>query len=182
MDDTGPVLDPAEERRLRALPLTYPEAGATYDGLPDGYHHLAVDRYVGAGRARFEDARQVLRSWQVQRRAGLRVEASGEVAEGAVAVLGIGVGPLRVGAAVRVVRVVDEPARWGFAYGTLPGHPECGEERFEVVLEGEAVLARVVAFSRPGTAAARLAGPLGRVGQQVMARRYLAALESRPAR
>jgi uncharacterized protein (UPF0548 family) len=30
-------------------------------------------------------------------------------------------------APVRVVYVVDEPTRRGFAYGTLPGHPESGE-------------------------------------------------------
>ncbi|HEV8560641.1 MAG TPA: DUF1990 family protein [Actinophytocola sp.] len=30
----------------------------------------------------------------------------------------------------RVVHVVEEEHRRGFAYGTLPGHPECGEEAF----------------------------------------------------
>ena len=30
----------------------------------------------------------------------------------------------------RVVYVIDEPDIRGFAYGTLPGHPESGEERF----------------------------------------------------
>ena len=34
----------------------------------------------------------------------------------------------------RVVYVVDEPARRGFAYGTLHGHPESGEEAFLVEL------------------------------------------------
>jgi uncharacterized protein (UPF0548 family) len=32
----------------------------------------------------------------------------------------------------RVVYVVDEPRRAGFAYGTLPGHPEIGGERVGV--------------------------------------------------
>jgi uncharacterized protein (UPF0548 family) len=35
-------------------------------------------------------------------------------------------GPIRV--PCRVVYVLDEPERRGFAYGTLPGHPESGEE------------------------------------------------------
>ena len=39
-------------------------------------------------------------------------------------------GPVR--APCRVVYVVDEPDRRGFAYGTLPGHAESGEERFVV--------------------------------------------------
>ena len=42
----------------------------------------------------------------------------------------VGLGPLR--APCRVVYVVDEPDRRGFAYGTLPGHPETGEELFAV--------------------------------------------------
>ena len=34
--------------------------------------------------------------------------------------------------AARVVFVIDEPGRFGFAYGTLPRHVESGEERFLV--------------------------------------------------
>jgi uncharacterized protein (UPF0548 family) len=34
----------------------------------------------------------------------------------------------------RVVDVVDEPDRFGFAYGTLPVHPDQGEESFTVAL------------------------------------------------
>ena len=35
----------------------------------------------------------------------------------------------------RVVYVIDEPSRRGFAYGTLPGHPESGEEAFIVEID-----------------------------------------------
>ena len=50
----------------------------------------------------------------------------------------------------RVVAVVDEPDRFGFAYGTLPVHPEQGEESF-VVVRADAGGARfdVQAVSRP---------------------------------
>lgn len=55
-----------------------------------------------------------------------------------------------VSAPVRVVYVVDEPNRKGFAYGTLPGHPESGEESFivERTDDGSVWLA-ITALSRP---------------------------------
>ena len=56
----------------------------------------------------------------------------------------------------RVVYVVDEPDRRGFAYGTLPGHPESGEELFLVRYDPdtENVYAEVKPFPsmRPGGA------------------------------
>ncbi len=78
----------------------------------------------------------------------------------------------------RVVYVVDEPLRQGFAYGTLLGHPECGEESFVIEMDPDtgAVTARIIAFSRPVHWLVRLGGPLGRAAQSAMARRYLRAL------
>jgi uncharacterized protein (UPF0548 family) len=32
----------------------------------------------------------------------------------------------------RVIYTITEPRRKGFAYGTLPGHPESGEEAFTI--------------------------------------------------
>lgn len=78
------------------------------------------------------------------------------MAPGAVAIiLRLGVGSLAVEAPVRVVYLVDEPHRKGFAYGTLPGHPESGEEAFVVELhDGGAVTFAITAFSRPPTSLA----------------------------
>lgn len=170
-------LSPGEVERLRAAPYTYTEVGATYGVLPAGYHHLRVSRDVGRGGDRFEGAAELLRSWAMHRRAGITVRASGPVADGAVAVLGIGVGPLRIHAPVRVVEVVDEERRRGFVYGTLPGHPETGEERFVVEMDdAERVRFEITAFSRPATPLMRAVGPLGRGAQGVITRRYLATV------
>jgi uncharacterized protein (UPF0548 family) len=49
-----------------------------------------------------------------------------------VVILGIVVGPLRMRALCRVIYTITAPRRKGFAYGTLPGHPECGEEAFTI--------------------------------------------------
>jgi uncharacterized protein (UPF0548 family) len=84
-------------------------------------------------------------------------------------------GPLPV--PCRVVWVVDERHRAGFGYGTLPGHPEAGEEAFVVTRDPSgAVTFTVSAYSRPGLLLTRLAGPFGRWGQRLMIRRYAAAL------
>jgi uncharacterized protein (UPF0548 family) len=84
---------------------------------------------------------------------------------------------LALAAPCRIVGILDEPDRWGFAYGTLPGHPEQGEESFVVFIDSDdAVRFRVSAFSRPGERITRLAGPLGRVVQMAGTNGYVKAL------
>ncbi|MGH3331375.1 MAG: DUF1990 family protein, partial [Nocardioidaceae bacterium] len=127
------LLDDREATALRQAELTYAEVGSTRGELPRGYHHLRREVTVGRGRTQFDEAAQTVLGWGMHRRAGLRVTPSGEsVAEGGVAVLRVGIGVAAVEAPVRVVYVVDETHRKGFAYGTLPGHPESGEEAFVV--------------------------------------------------
>ncbi|MCQ4210734.1 DUF1990 family protein [Streptomyces longispororuber] len=157
------------------MTLTYSEVGATLaDGeLPPGYAHLDRRVRLGSGHDCFERAGAAVLSWQVQRGAGLRVAAEHDVREGADVVLRA----LWLRIPCRVVRVVRADSRTGFAYGTLPGHPECGEEAFLVTREADdSVWLRIRAFSRPGRWYARLAGPLARAVQLAVTRRYLRAL------
>jgi uncharacterized protein (UPF0548 family) len=118
-------------------------------------------------------------SWQVHVRAGLAVCAAGPTAKPGMPILvGLRLGPMRLAAPCRVVYVVDEAARRGFAYGTLAGHPESGEEAFVVGQEGDGtVWLTINAFSRPATMLARVAGPLGRAIQQQITSRYLRAAQ-----
>ncbi|HTW02971.1 MAG TPA: DUF1990 domain-containing protein, partial [Streptosporangiaceae bacterium] len=165
--------------RLAAAELTYREAGQTAAGtLPPGYHHLRRTIAAGRGRDAFAAATQTLLGWQVQRRAGLRVTPSSATVQlGSVVLLGLGVGPLRINAPCRVVYTVDEPGSKGFAYGTLPGHPESGEEAFIVELRADGLVTfTITAFSRPATALARAAGPVERAIQHQITGRYLRAL------
>jgi uncharacterized protein (UPF0548 family) len=165
-------------QQLATSDLTYEDVGATAGSLPTGYHHMRVSRVLGTGADAFVAAASALFNWQVHLHAGLRVTASAPVAApGALVLLGIGAGPLRIAAACRVVYAVTESRRKGFAYGTLPGHPESGEEAFIVEYRtDDSVVFTITAFSRPATAAARAAGPLGRLVQGRITRRYLSAL------
>ena len=76
--------------------------------------------------------------------------------------------------------MINEPNRVGFAYGTLPGHPETGEERFTIERnQAGGVSMRIRAFSKPATLLARASGPVGRAAQSIITDRYLEALGGR---
>ncbi|RDH74134.1 DUF1990 domain-containing protein [Mycolicibacterium moriokaense] len=160
---------------LAALELTYRDVGGTAGPLPAGYHHVRKSAVIGRGRPRFEEAAAKVMRWGMLRGAGVGVQATSEVAAVGSEVL-VGLGPLR--APCRVVYVIDEPDRRGFAYGTLPGHPESGEELFAVrhdAVTGD-VHAEVVAFSRHATWWSRLGAPVTSLGQRIITSRYLKAV------
>jgi uncharacterized protein (UPF0548 family) len=169
------LLDPAETARLRALPLTYRCVGGTATGRRDpGYHPFS--RVATISSVSFDEAVDRLMTWQVHERAGLRVTASAASVEtDAVVLMRLGLGAASLKVPCRVVHVIHEADRVGFAYGTLPGHPETGEEQFVIERSGGETRVRIDAFSLPSTPLARLAGPFGRRVQRVMTQRYLRA-------
>ena len=78
---------------------------------------------------------------------------------------------------VRVVYVIDEPNRKGFAYGTLPGHPERGEEAFVVEQSADgSVWLTITSLSRPSSWIGWLTYPLLAAVQAHVTRRYFRAL------
>jgi uncharacterized protein (UPF0548 family) len=79
----------------------------------------------------------------------------------------------------RIVYVIDEPYKFGFAYGTVLGHSEIGEERFVVEMnrESEEVSYEILAYSRP-TALVFGGLPLARILQRRFARDSLSAMRA----
>ena len=76
--------------------------------------------------------------------------------------------------------LIDEPARFGFAYGTLPAHIEKGEEIFMVELRDDgSVCYSIQAFSRPNRWYVWLGYPLARAYQRKFRRDSLAAMEEK---
>jgi uncharacterized protein (UPF0548 family) len=150
------------------LDFTYAAVGATADEPPLGY---VVDRTrikLGEGEAVFKAAKSALERWE-QFRLGW-VEAwppetpirAGEV----VAVIGRAMGLWWLNAS-RIVYVVNESgpiSKFGFAYGTLPGHVETGEERFMIEWNQATSIVwyDILAFSRPNHILTRLGYPLVR--------------------
>jgi uncharacterized protein (UPF0548 family) len=175
--------------RVHDSPLTYAAVGVTLAAsatpggsaldAPAGYRGAHARRTVGHGDADFVVACAALRAWQLHRGQGFRVApADPPLAVGTEVVTAVPLaGPVHVLAACRVVGVVDEPDRLGFAYGTLAVHPASGEEAFVVTRtsEGE-VVGEVTAFSRPRHPLVRLGGPVARRQQARATEGYLDAL------
>ncbi|MGB0111941.1 MAG: DUF1990 domain-containing protein [Ilumatobacteraceae bacterium] len=161
-------------------PLTYDPVGiSALAEPPPGYRLDRWSRTLGHGDEVFGDAREALRQWRVHEGAGLVVEADGPPIEGSVVAMAA---PLPIGfieVVCRVVKVVDEPNRAGFVYGTLPNHPEQGEESFMAVRsdDGE-VNFDIVAASRPHQILARAFPPVARRLQVAATNRYFDAMQS----
>lgn len=169
-------LSPAAEAGLRDADLTYRETGHTLGPLPTGYRTIHRSREISANS--YETVAEDLMRWRIHERAGLQVRASGDVTADAVVVLRFGLGPAGVQAPCRVVYTIDEAQRCGFAYGTLPGHPESGEEAFIIERSPAGVVTFTIrAFSRPASALTRFAGPAGHLVQALITNRYLRATE-----
>ncbi len=161
-------------------PLTYEPIGISGNTeAPAGYHFDRWSRTLGASDDVFRSAAQALRTWQVQRRAGLIVYENGPPTVGAVVAMAA---PLPLGfidVVCRVVVVHDEPNRFGFAYGTLRVHPEQGEESFTVVRHDDgSVVFEIVAVSRPRHLLARAFSPVARRLQRSATTRYLDAMSA----
>jgi uncharacterized protein (UPF0548 family) len=165
--------------RCRDDDLTYQPTGGSLGGaVPTG---LRRRQWTAAltGADVFDRGRDALRTWAVHRGAGLQVAPDGPLAIGTNVAISA---PLPVGfveITCRLVAVVDEPDRFGFAYGTLPVHPEQGEESFVVVRTADAgARFDVQAVSRPIHPLARAFSPIADRLQDSAARRYLSAMKA----
>ena len=93
------------------------------------------------------------------------------------ATLRTSIGPIALECPVRVIYVVDDPACKGFAFGTLPGHPERGEEAFLIEQEEDgSVWLTIKSFSRPSGLGWWLASPALRALRARITARYARAL------
>ncbi len=160
-------------------PFTYPEIGATRATMPDGYHRFRHRRPIGHGRDLFDRAATHILDFGIQKGVDIFRGADTETARpGTELTVVLRIWPLSFSAPCRVVYVLDEPDRRGFAYGTLPGHPEVGEELFAVEYDAtdDTVYGLVAAFSKPGAWYVRLGGPVVRLIQRWFAHRYMNTL------
>ena len=167
-------------RQSRREEVTYQEVGETRSSSqPPGYRYDRLSLPVGRGEIAWERAKEAIRLWKAQAHAGMTITPlDAPILECATVLVSRTFARVTVVAPCRVVYVTDLPTRFGFAYGTLPGHPERGEEAFHVVLcKDGTVVAEIVAFSRPDDLPTRLAGPLARAIQKAAMRRYLAGIE-----
>lgn len=180
------VLRPPSSSALDALlqdqrdkAFSYPEVGATRAGFPEGYRRVRQVVELGRGEAAFARGGHGLRRWQAHLRSGvvLRPPDPG-VEEGLTVVLSVPVARLYTTVACRIVYLVDEPSRFGFAYGTLPHHVIEGEESFLVERDDtEVVRFRISAFVRPRGRLMGAVAPVVHLLDERLVRRYLRGLQ-----
>lgn len=151
----------------RTLDFSYPETGQSEGGSPAGYDLDHNRVRLGEGEGDYAAACEALRGWRMFPGPWTRIEpARAPLENGTVVAMLARIYGLWWLNACRIVYLVNEPGpprRFGFAYGTLPGHVECGEERFVVELHADGgVWYDLRAFSRPRYWLVRLAKPLAR--------------------
>lgn len=164
---------------LATAPFTYPDVGATReDLLPPGYAQMERSAVIGRGEEVFRRAVAAVFDWRMQRSIGLRVRADGPPTEpGTVVVLTAGLPWAGYDIPCRVVWAQTSGPEQGFGYGTLPGHPESGEECFVVrIHDSDEVAFTTRVFSRLATPLARLGGPVSRAVQRAAVERYVQAV------
>ena len=148
---------PLAETRKKYVPSTdfsYSEVAATKGELPDSVSDkYNVDRYyteIGKGAECFRKAKLALQRWQHFDLGWINIQAPAPVVDLVVPVVVrvFGIWTLNY---CKVVYLLEERNKWGFAYGTLSTHGESGEERFVLShnLETDVVGYEIVAFSRP---------------------------------
>ena len=157
----------------RESEITYAEVGATNITPPSAGYTVDHNRIqLGHGEATYKRAVEALREWGQFELGWVTIVPRGvEIKVGAtVAVKARAFGTWSLSAS-RVVYVIDEARRFGFAYGTLPDHVECGEERFLIEwLPDDSVWYDILAFSKPRHPLVRLSAPMARRLQKRFAR------------
>jgi len=139
-------------------PLTYggggltrePQAGAT-DNTKRRFRCDTHRVRLGRGQAVFDVACAAIRGWKMFPEPMAELYWPNEALDEGyvVAVLFRGPGFWSLNPC-RIVYGVDEDRRFGFAYGTLNGHIESGEESFMIVIDDEdTVWYELTAYSRP---------------------------------
>ena len=160
------------------LPFSYSQIGATQAQSPAGFivDHNRIQ--LGSGQETYNRAVAALKNWKQFELGWVTVVPSGPPLEvgNTVAVQAETFGVWSL-SACRIVYVINDAKRFGFAYGTLPDHVECGEERFTVEWQADdSIWYDILAFSRPQHPLAKLGRPLVRRWQKQFAGESLAAM------
>ncbi len=164
------------------LDFTYSGFDTADENPPIGYVTDHTRIQLGVGQQVYDAAKTALRQWDQFQLSWVEGGPKGTpVQKGqVVSVLARAVGLWWLNAC-RIVSVVDESGsinRFGFTYGTLPGHIAFGEERFLVEWHhsDNKVWYDILAYSRPNHILARLGYPMVRWTQKKFGRESSAAM------
>jgi uncharacterized protein (UPF0548 family) len=133
------------------LPLTYGDAGLTLEPS----RGFKVDRHrvlLGYGEDVFQKAKDAIGNWEMfPTEMAELLWPDRPISQGTVVGVLFRATWMWSLNPCRIVSTIDETRRFGFTYGTLSGHLECGEERFciERRMDDDSVWYELLAVSRP---------------------------------
>ena len=161
--------------------FNYLEVGASNANPPKGF---TVDRtkiLLGIGEDVFAAARKALEDFKHLKLGWVDCWTSGKIQEGeTIVIAGRALGLWWLNPC-RIVYMIDNQREgnvFGFAHGTLPGHIERGEERFQVCRDPvtDQVHFEILAFSRPNHILSHLGYPMVRYLQKKFGRESARAM------
>jgi uncharacterized protein (UPF0548 family) len=129
-----------------------------------GFDNDILKEKIGFGEKGFAAAKDAIRQWYMFPRSWTVIlPANAPIQTGTT----IAMYALFMGIwwrnACKIVYIIDENRRFGFAYGTLPAHIECGEELILVEMDNNNdIYYTVKAFSKPRHILAKIAYPIMR--------------------
>ena len=155
-----------EQQKTKAF--SYRELGKSKEKSIKKYNNDYHFQVIGKGDIVWENAKALLRNWKQfpMGWTALYTKEKSIKTGDVVAVLFNLLGIWWINSA-RIVYVFDEPNRFGFAYGTLEGHVEKGEECFWLEKnDNQEIIYHIKAFSLPAHLLVWMAYPFSRMMQK----------------
>src|ERR1051326_5811490 len=147
-------------------PFSYAAVGGTQKDSPAGYRVDHNRILIGYGLDRFEAAKGAIDDWKMLDLDWTELFPTRRSVQVGTAVAGVvrhlGFWSVNIS---RLIYVIAEPSRYGFAYGTLACHAEEGEERFLVAHDPntDEVWYDFVGFSKPKPGLGRIRFPIRQI-------------------
>ena len=119
--------------RVSKLPITYWERGATtWKRMPQEFTHDEQRLEIGSGDAAWKAAKEAIQNWKMFPSDWIQLSDAPRIEVGQQVLVTARLLGFWWSNPARIVYTVEEENKFGFAYGTLPGHLEQGEELFLV--------------------------------------------------
>jgi len=150
-------------------PFTYKDVGASRtDVKVKGFDNDHNSMVIGKGEDTWQAAKEVLNNWNHFPSKWTKIEPAekGIFIGNNVSVLFRIFGIWFINSA-RIVYIIEEENKYGFAYGTLTGHIEKGEEIFYIERDETGTISyHIKAFSKPNNLLVWLGYPMARFFQR----------------
>lgn len=136
-------------------------------GIHAGYLPNRASGVIGQGAEIFSRGRGAIREWRMFPEWVFLWPERPPVVRGQMVVAGARLLGVWAANACRIVKIIDEPRRFGFVYSTIPAHALSGAERFQIEWrENDDVVYDVYSYSRPNGLVAWMTLPFVRSTQQ----------------